>query len=90
MIHVTGRFSVPASMKFAPPLPLIACKTSSEGLPFLTEMSLFGKWGRGSWKDYFVTFENVTIGLGRVGVKVNLDNVTEYDVFFLKASLINY
>ena len=30
----------------------------------------------------------VTIGLGWVGVKANLDNVTNYDVFFiLKASL---
>ena len=29
----------------------------------------------------------VTFGLGRVGVKGNSDNVTEYDVFFLTASL---
>ena len=29
----------------------------------------------------------VTIGLGRVGVRGNMDNVTKYDVFFLKASL---
>ena len=29
----------------------------------------------------------VTIGLGWVGVKANLDNVTNYDGVFLKASL---
>ena len=45
-------------------------------------MSLFDEGGRGSGKDHLVTFKNVTIGLGRVGVKVNLDNVTKYDVFF--------
>ena len=32
----------------------------------------------------------VTIGLGGVGVKANLDNVTKYEVFFLKAFLMYF
>ena len=45
------------------------------------KVSLFHERGRGSRKKHLVTLKNVTISLGGVGVKVNLDNVTKYDVF---------
>ena len=49
-------------------------------------MSLFHVGRRGSRKKHLVTFEELrnvtTISLGEVGVKVNLDNVTKYEVFF--------
>ena len=50
--------------------------------PIRLNMSLFQEGGRGSKKKHLVTLKNVTISLGGVGVKVNLDNVTKYDVFF--------
>ena len=45
-------------------------------------MSLFDEGGRRPWKYHLVTFKNVTTVLERIGVKVNLDNVTKYDGFF--------
>ena len=44
-------------------------------------MSLFHEGGRGQEKSTLSLLKNVTISLGGVGVKVNLDNVTKYDVF---------
>ena len=49
--------------------------------PIRLNMSLFHEGGRVSRKKHLVTMNNVTISLGGVGVKVNLDNVTKYDVF---------
>ena len=41
----------------------------------------------GQEKTTLSLWKNVTISLGGVGVKVNLDNVTNFTGFFLKASL---
>ena len=35
-----------------------------------------------------LSLNNPTFSIGRVGVKGNSDNVTKYDVFFLRSSLI--
>ena len=50
-------------------------------------MSLFHEGGRGQEKTTLSLLKNVTISLGGVGVKVNLDNVTNFTGFFFKASL---
>ena len=44
-------------------------------------MSLFHEGGGCPEKNTLSLMNNVTISLGGVGVKVNLDNVTKYDVF---------
>ena len=44
--------------------------------------------GGGPEKNTSSLLKNVTASLGEVGVKVNLENVTKYEVFFLKASLM--
>ena len=49
--------------------------------PIRPNMSLFHEGGRGQEKTTLSLLKNVTISLGGVGVKVNLDNVTKYDVF---------
>ena len=43
----------------------------------------------GQEKTTLSLWKNVTISLGGVGVKVNLDNVTNLTGFFLKASLMD-
>ena len=47
----------------------------------------FSREGGGFGGTTLSLWHFVTIGLGRVGVKAIMDNVTKYDVFFLKASL---
>ena len=47
----------------------------------------FPRGGRGLERTTLSLCHFVTIGLGGVGVKTNLDNVTKYEDFFLKASL---
>ena len=47
----------------------------------------FPRGGRGLEVTTLSLCHFVTIGLGGVGVKANLDNVTKYEDFFLKASL---
>ena len=42
----------------------------------------FSKEGGGSQKTTLSLIKDVTFSLGRVGVKGNSVNVTEYDVFF--------
>ena len=49
--------------------------------PKRVKMSLFHLGGWGSQKTTLSLFKDVTFSLGRVGVKGNSDNVTEYDVF---------
>ena len=43
--------------------------------------------GRGPEKTTLSLLKNVTISLGGVGVTANLDNVTNYDVFFRRRPL---
>ena len=43
--------------------------------------------GGGPENNTLSLLRNVSISIGAVGVKVNLDNVTKYEVFLLKASL---
>ena len=47
-------------------------------------MSLFHEGGRGQEKTTLSLLKNVTISLGGVGVKVNLDNVTNFTGFFFE------
>ena len=47
-------------------------------------MSLFHVGGRGKEKTTLSLLKNVTISLGGVGVKVNLDNVTNFTGFFFE------
>ena len=47
-------------------------------------MSLFHEGGRGQEKTTLSLLKNVTISLGGVGVKVNLDNVTNFPGFFFE------
>ena len=50
----------------------------------------FSREGGGLGGTTLSLWHYVTISLGRVGVKAIMDNVTKYDVFFLKASLNHY
>ena len=67
--------------------------TSLEGMgylespPFGLEMSLFLQGSRGLKRTTLSLCRFISIGLGGVGVKAILDNVTKYEGFF-KASLI--
>ena len=62
--------------------------TSFEGMgclespPFGLEMSLFLQGSRGLERTTLSLCPFVTIGLGGVGVKAILDNVTKYEFFF--------
>ena len=47
-------------------------------------MSLFHEGGGGQEKTTLSLLKNVTISLGGVGVKVNLDNVTNFTGFFFE------
>ena len=49
--------------------------------PIRPNMSLFHEGGRGQEKTTLSLWKNVTISLGGVGVKVNLDNVTNFTGF---------
>ena len=51
--------------------------------PIRLNMSLFHEGGGCPEKNTLSLMNNVTISLGGVGVKVNLDNVTKFDVFIL-------
>ena len=48
------------------------------------KMSLFQQGGRGSQKTTLSLIKDVTFSLGRVEVKGNSDNVTEYDIVYLR------
>ena len=75
-----------------PPPPPQIChsfKKTQKNDSDLTPPSLFARCH--SFYRFFILkaslIKFVTFGLGRVGVKGNSDNVTEYDVFFFTASL---
>ena len=53
-------------------------------------MSLFHEGGGCPEKNTLSLMNNVTISLGGVGVKVNLDNVTKYDGFFFEGVPYRY
>ena len=59
-----------------------------ESPPFGLEMSLFLQGSRGLKRITLSLCRFISIGLGGVGVKAILDNVTKYEVVILKASLI--